>query len=390
MKKLIAMLLAIVLVLGMAACASAPKNDAAQTPAKTDDTAAATTDSPTTTEEAPSTENKTYHLKVAGIDGSSTLFPVFVAEEKGWFKDAGLEIERFGFTNGPVTMEAIDTWDISVTGIGGVLSGLISYDAVLLGKIQADDGTQYMFIRPDSDMAAAGTGHNSINDAIVGDADSWRGKSINCAYGTVLHYLLLNTLKGFDLTLDDVTVNWMDIPTSNAAFLAGEGDATCVSGDVSFAPDKAEVVVAANGPLAKLGLQTNFVANHTAIQDPELREAMKIFLRVFFETTDWISANPNDAVPYMIDWCEYAGRTIDEEVAYKNCTTDHYYTLAENYEALTTKAESGDYCQMQEEILNVLKFFIDTESYQQGDDEKFLKDGHFDASLLEELYEESK
>ena len=388
MKKLIAMLLAIVLVLSMAACASAPKNDAAQTPAKTDDTAA-TTDA-SATEETTSTETKTYHLKVAGIDGSSTLFPVFVAEEKGWFKDAGLEIERFGFTNGPVTMEAIDTWDISVTGIGGVLSGLISYDAVLLGKIQADDGSQYMFIRPDSDMAAAGTGHNSISDEIVGDADSWKGKSINCAYGTVLHYLLLNTLKGFDLTIDDVTVNWMDIPTSNAAFLAGEGDATCVSGDVSFAPDKAEFVVASNGPLAKLGLQTNFVANPTAIQDPELREAMKIFLRVFFEATDWITANPNDAVPYMIDWCEYAGRTIDEEVAYKNCTIDHYYTLAENYEALSTKASSGDYCQMQEEILNVLKFFIDTESYQQGDDEKFLKDGHFDASLIEELYEESK
>lgn len=331
---------------------------------------------------------QTYTLKVAGIDGSSTLFPVYVAEEKGWFDEVGLTIERLGFTNGPVTMEAIDTWDISVTGIGGVLSGLISYDAVLLGKVQADDGSQYMFIHPDSEMAAAGKGNNSINPEIVGSADTWKGKSINCTYGTVLHYLLLQTMSGFGLTLDDVTVNWMDIPTSNASFLAGEGDAACVSGDVSFAPDKEGFVVASTGPLAELGLQTNFVANAEALQDAELREAMKIFLQVFFKATDWITANPNEAATYMIDWCEYAGRSITEEVALMNCTVDHYYTLEENYNAMKTAAsDGGDYCEMQEEILGVLNFFIDTESYQKGDDELFLKEGHFDPSLINELYE---
>lgn len=71
----------------------------------------------------------------------------------------------------------------------------------------------------------------------------------------------------------------MDIPTSNASFLAGEGDAACVSGDVSFQPDKENFVVASTGPMAKLGLQTNFVANSKALQDEELREAMKVFLR---------------------------------------------------------------------------------------------------------------
>ena len=370
MKRLIALCLALVMVLSLAACGT--KNDPG-------------TDGKDNASDAENGGEKTYSLKVAGIDGSSTLFPVFVAQEKGWFEEAGLNIDRIGFTNGPVTMEAIDTWDISVTGVGGVLTGLITYDAVLLGKLQADDGSQYMFVRPDSDIVAAGTGNNTVNPEIVGDADSWRGKSINCTYGTVLHYLLIQTLSGFGLTIDDVTVNWMDIPTSNASFLAGEGDA------VSFQPDKENFVVASTGPMAKLGLQTNFVANSKALQDEELREAMKVFLRVFFETTDWITANPDEAAQYMIDWCEYAGRTIDEEVAYQNCTVDHYYTLEENYEALHTPAsDGGDYCQMQEEILTVLQFFIDTDSYQAGDDEAFLAEGHFDSSLIDELYEESQ
>ena len=105
MKRLIALCLALVMVLSLAACGT--KNDPG-------------TDGKDNASDAENGGEKTYSLKVAGIDGSSTLFPVFVAQEKGWFEEAGLNIDRIGFTNGPVTMEAIDTWDISVTGVGGV------------------------------------------------------------------------------------------------------------------------------------------------------------------------------------------------------------------------------------------------------------------------------
>ena len=186
-------------------------------------------------------------------------------------------------------------------------------------------------------------------------------------------------------------MNWMDMPTANASFLAGEGDATCVSGEVSFKQDKDEFVVASTGPLADLGLQTNFVANPTAIKNSETREAMKVFLQVFFRATDWITANPEEATDYMIKWCEYAGNTIDEEVAALYCTVDPYYTLEDNYNALHEEAhDGGDYCRIQEQILGVLNFFIETESYQAGDDELFLKEGHLDTSLIDELYGASK
>lgn len=336
-------------------------------------------------------EKENYTLKVSGIDGSITLFPVYLAQEKGWFEEAGLNIDRSGFTNGPVQMEAIDTWDIGVTGVGGVLAGSISYDAILLGTVGTDDGTQYLFVRKDTPVAEAGAGHNTINDQIVGDAESWKGMSVNCTYGNVLHYMLLKTLDGFGLTADDVQVNWMDQPTCNASFLAGEGDAACVSGAVSFAPDKDDFVIATTGPLSEVGLLTNIMANPESYQDEETREAMKTFLRVFFETTEWIKENEDEAVQYMIDWCEYAGDTIDEDIARVYTTVDPYYTLEDNYNSLHEPAQDGgDYCRVQEQILGVLKFFINTESYQQGDDEIFLKPEHIDTSLIDELYEESK
>ena len=397
MKKYVALFLAIVMVFSMAACASSSTKDAEQTPTTKGDTAATTTETTDTADtaetktDAASTENKTYTLNVSGIDGSITLFPVYLAQEMGWFDEVGMTINRRGFTNGPVQMEAIDTWDIGVTGVGGVLSGTISYDAILLGTVGTDDGTQKLFVRKDTPVAAAGTGHNTLNDAIVGDADSWKGMSINCTYGNVLHYMLLKTLTGFGLTADDVEINWMDQPTCNAAFLAGEGDATCVSGVVSFAADKAEFVEASSGPVAEVGLLTNIMANPKSYADPETREAMKVFLKVFFKATEWITANPEEAVQYMIDWCDHAGNTVDEDTAYLYCTIDPYYTLEENYNTLHEPAtDGGSYCRVQEQILGVLRFFIDTESYQQGDDEIFLQDNHFDTSLIDELYEESK
>ncbi|MDO4308893.1 MAG: ABC transporter substrate-binding protein [Eubacteriales bacterium] len=336
-------------------------------------------------------EKENYTLRVSGIDGGIGLFPVYLAQEKGWFEEAGLNIERSGFTNGPVQMEAIDTWDIGVTGVGGVLAGAISYDAVILGTVGTDDGTQYMFVRKDTPVAKAGKGHNSINSEIVGDAESWKGMSVNCTYGNVLHYMLLKTLEGFGLTADDIEINWMDQPTCNASFLAGEGDAACVTGSVCFAPDKDEFVVATTGPLSEIGLLTNIMANPEAYKNEETREAMKTFLRIFFKATDWIKENEEEALQYMIDWCEYAGEPVDEEMAKIFLTANTYYTLEDNYNSLHEPAkDGGDYCHVQEQLLGVLKFFINTESYQQGDDEIFMRPEHIDTSLIDELYEESR
>ena len=190
MKKYVALFLAIVMVFSMAACASSSTKDAEQTPTTTGDTAATTTETTDTADtaetktDAASTENKTYTLNVSGIDGSITLFPVYLAQEMGWFDEVGMTINRSGFTNGPVQMEAIDTWDIGVTGVGGVLSGTISYDAILLGTVGTDDGTQKLFVRKDTPVAAAGTGHNTLNDAIVGLR---RGQAGGCTDEHVPH-----------------------------------------------------------------------------------------------------------------------------------------------------------------------------------------------------------
>ena len=81
-------------------------------------------------------------LTVAGLSGGMQTFPVYVAQQKGWFDEEKVAIEIIYFENGPVQMEALasKSWDVACTGIGGVLTGVIGHDAVYIGAPHSDDG----------------------------------------------------------------------------------------------------------------------------------------------------------------------------------------------------------------------------------------------------------
>ncbi len=330
--------------------------------------------------------NKTYSLTVSGINGSINYTPIYIAEEKGFFKKAGLEIHTVLFDNGPVQMEALasDSWDLGTTGVGGVLSGVCSYDAVLVGASNSDNGTQTIWARNDSDIVAAGKGHSTVNPEIYGDAATWTGKKVLCNSGTVLEYLLIKTLQGFNLTPNDIQVITMDAPTANSAFLAGQGDLSVITGAISFSADKVNYTMVASGNLTDTGLMCNFVANKDSYKDPDKFKAMKIFLQVYWETIDWMSKHPKEAQQMCSDFNAECGITLTPETAKIYLQQDPYYSLKEVHDMMHTKAAGKDYSIMEDKLENVLEFFISAGKYKAGDDKKFLN--HMDTALIDEIY----
>lgn len=367
MKKLLGIMLALVMMIGTFAGCGATSNGA----------------SAGGTSGADNGEMK--ELTVGVIDGSLAGEIVWVAEKEGIFAANGVKVNMETFTNGMVMLEAIDTLDVALTGIGGILAGTINYDTQIFSVIAPDSGTQHLYVRPDSDIVAAGQGHNTLNPEIYGDADSWRGKEVFCTNGNVLQYLLMNVLDGFGLTLDDVNVTWMDMPTCNASFLAGEGDAATVTGSVSYAEDKKDYVVAATGPMCDLGLTTCMLAAPEKIEAADTHSAMVAFLTACFESVDWIFENTEEAEAYMVEWCEYCGQECTPELAKTYLQADPNYRLDEVYEMMHTPAESGDYTQVEEQILKILDFYIQCENYEEADKEKFL-DNHLTTSIIDEVY----
>lgn len=334
-----------------------------------------------------------YSLTVSGIGGSLNWLPVYIAQQEGWFEEENLEIEEVLFTNGPVQMESLssDGWDIGCTGVGGVIAGVLGYDAKILGASNTDDGTQYVFARSDSDIVKAGQGNNSINEEIYGDAETWKGKSILCNTGSVTQYVLIKMLEGFGLTQNDVEFIAMDPATAYSAFLAGEGDACVLTGSggtFKMLENTEEYTAVASGPLVDSGLMCNFVANKNSYEDEEKYEAMKAFMKVYFKTLDWMAENTEEVVQYCVDMNDENGSSMEPEIVEKYVQADKYYTLDEAVQMMETKAEGSEYSEMESNLMDALDFFISVGNYMEGDDEKFA--GHVDSTLLKEVLDESK
>ena len=310
-----------------------------------------------------------YELTVSGIGGSLNWLPIYVAQQEGYFDEAGLSISEQLFTNGPVQMESLsaDGWDIGCTGIGGA---------------------QVVFTRNDSDIVAAGTGNNTYSDEIYGTADTWKGKSVLCNTGSVTQYVFVKTLEGFGLTQSDVEFIAMDPATAYSAFIAGEGDACVLTGSggtfrMMTEPDKYTAV--SSGPLVDSGLMCHFVANKNSYADPEKYEAMKEFIKEYYRAMDWIRENPEGAVEYCMAMNDENGSSMDEETTKMYVEADTYFTLDESVAMM--EAGDGGVSEMEQKMSDVLDFFIQCGNYEEGDLEKFA--GHVDSKLLNEVLAES-
>lgn len=345
-----------------------------------------------TDETDKSAQKKNFELTVSAIGGSLNYLPIYIAQQEGWFDEAGIKVKEVLFTNGPVQMESLSSngWDLGCTGVGGTFAGVLGYDALVLGASNTDDGTQYIFARNDSDIVKAGKGHNKLNGEIYGDAESWKGKSVLCNTGSVTQYVLIKMLEGFGLTMSDVKFVAMDPATAYSAFMAGEGDAcvlTGAGGTFKMLAESGKYTAAASGPMVDSGLMCYFIANRSSYADPEKYEAMKEFMKVYFKSMDWIKENKDKAIDYCVDMNDENGSSMDRDTTAKYLEADTYYTLPEACDMLNNKAEGSSNTILDQRTLDVLDFFISVGNYKKGDNQRYM--GHTDGKLLNEVLSET-
>jgi NitT/TauT family transport system substrate-binding protein len=137
---------------------------------------------------------------------------VFIAQEKGYFKEAGLDVELKPFSNPGETLPAMAAGklDIGLTTLQNLvlLNGTSETTAVTIGLIDASNG------------ADAIVGKSSIK----GLADL-KGKKVGATIGEVNHFLLLVGLEKVGLKESDIVLTNMSADDAGAAFVAGQIDA---------------------------------------------------------------------------------------------------------------------------------------------------------------------
>lgn len=271
MKKLIAMLLALVMVLGLAACGTtAPKET----------TAAPATQAPAAETEAAETEAaaEPVTLNVAYMANWGALWAVATADAKGYFAEEGITLNLTVFEDGPTEIAAMESGNMDVAYIGPGAHKLCS------------TGNAEVFL-----LQHLGDGDCIIGLNGVTKLEDLAGKKIGYAAGTSSESILTTALDSVGLTMDDVQALSMDATALTTAALSGSVDAVAAWSPYSLtilAESDNAVDICSNVDFPSLVSPGSWVVN-PAWAD-ENADVLVRFIRAMYKGMDYAAAATTD------------------------------------------------------------------------------------------------
>lgn len=273
MKKLLSLLLAAVMVFGLAACASsAPETTTA--PATT---AAAPTDAPT---EAPTEATvETVKLNVAYMPNYASLWSVLTAMDQGFFAEEGLEITLWEFASGPEEIAAMEGGSIDLAYIGHGAHKLCINGQANIFMPSSVHSTDRIIVLPSSGVTS------------VDNISELKGKKVAYNGGSSSETALTGALNAAGLTMDDIEAYEMDAVNMVAAMMSGNVDAC-----TAWNPYSVQILQNCQGAL-ELEFATNSVNMSSWICLPsyaeEHRDVLVRFTRALLKGMEYASQEEN-------------------------------------------------------------------------------------------------
>lgn len=301
-------------------------------------TTATTTNTATTAATSPDTSSgkvsdKPFRVAFNQWIGHSGIF---LARDKGYFKQAGLNVEFKQFA-GPA--------DVVPPMLSGQLEvALTTADTPILLSRQAGENAMQNVMVTDSsngaDGVVAGPGIKTMSDL--------KGKTVAVTKGQVNEFLLLKALQSANMSESDVTVTNMDADTGGAAVLAGKVPAAVTWEPwLSKAAGKGGSVVFSSAQVPDLLLDIATVTQQTLRDRPA---DVRAFVAACLRGNEEVSKNPAEGARVAE---KYLGATRAD--AMKMLTRVKLYSLADNYRLIGTKAAPGPIAKTSDQIA---QFFV--------------------------------
>ena len=274
MKKLLAMLLALAMVLSLAACGAKTDAPAATEAPKAE---APATEAPAETEAAaPAVEPVT--LNVAYMANWGSLWAVATANEKGYFAEEGITINLTQFEDGPSEIAAMKQGSMDVAFIGPGAHKLCS------------KGEAQVFLMQ----------HMGDGDCVLGlnglkTLEELKGKKVGYAAGTSSETILTTALASVGLTMDDIEAVSMDATALTTAALSAQVDAVAAWSPMSLTIlDKGTDVtdICSNVDFATMASPGSWVVNPDWAA--EHTDVLVRFNRAMFKAMDFAAASTTD------------------------------------------------------------------------------------------------
>ena len=220
--------------------------------------------------------------------------PLYIAEEKGYFTDEGLEVEVTYIEWG----EPQDGFDaLAAKQIDGRLSAL-------------DESTLYW--RPETpfavvlatDVSSGGDGVLIRNDRSIGSVADLKGKRIGLWLTTPSHFLLNHLLQQNGMSEEDVTLVDMPAEVAATAIVAGEVDAA-----VTWSPYLAQAAEDPNVEILVTSKDTpGLIADVLLMRKDTLAstpETCQGLVRAWNKAVEYQNSNPDEAAAIMAKGLNY-------------------------------------------------------------------------------------
>ena len=157
--------------------------------------------------------------------GEHEAFLTWYAKEKGWDKEAGLDIIMLRFDSGKSLIENVRAYDWAIAGCGAVpaMQATMSDQVEVIAIANDESSANMILTRPDSPILAE-KGFNPDFPNVFGTPESVKGKLILCPQKTSARYLLDKWLAALGLEEKDVKIEELEPTPALGAFKNGYGD----------------------------------------------------------------------------------------------------------------------------------------------------------------------
>ena len=328
MKKLIALLLALVMVFALAACGGEGETTTTEPPA--DDT---TPVDDTTPPEEPSAEPVT--LNIGYMNNYGSLWALAAAQNLGYFEEEGITLELTSFDNGPNIIAAMENGTVNIGYIG--------------------DGAHSLCVQGNASIIALS--HISNGDAVIGGPEvktiaDLKGKTVAYSSGTTSENILIQALASEGMTTADITAMDMDASAIVTAMLSGQVDACAI-----WSPQSTTIIDELEGATIladNVTFADTSIALSSWIAMPESLESehdvLVRFVRALFRGMDYAADGNYEEVAGWVA----AILATDPNETYKEYTSGDWLTGEEVYNGIADGTVAG-YYEFQQELMGTEK-----------------------------------
>ena len=257
-------------------------------------------------------------------------FAAWLAHEKGWDKEEGIELEINYFNSGMDIVNATPSGSWVVAGNGAVPAvwGALRYNTYVIAIGNDESYTNGILVRPDSPIAKV-KGWNKDYPDVMGSPETVKGKTFLVTTVSSAHYALSSWLNVLGLKDSDVVIKNMDQAQAVGAFENNIGDGVALWAPHLFLAMDKGGVLAADLKMCKKGNPIVLIADAKyANSHPEITAK---FLGVYLRAVNMLQKESAESlVPeYRRFFLEWAGKDYAKDLALKDIQKHPVYNLEE-------------------------------------------------------------